>query len=515
MEQLCHQCGNTVDTESGNPCPECGTQLALSTDATMCDETKVTKPKPAAIVPAHQRVGRFQIIKPIGRGGMGNVFSAKEPVTNTIVALKMLKDDLAKDPYLVESFLREARHMYQLSHPSILKVLEVSEPSISPFFVMPMAAGGSLAEKVQKQGALPDDETLELSIQIAEGLAYAHSKGLIHRDLKPANVLLNEDGRALITDFGLVRPFHSDSLIDLKHQMPEGTPAYMSPTIAAGQVEDTRCDIYSFGALLYELLTGHIPYQGQTAQAVLEMVKKGPPPAIASKNPQANKSLVTISETCMARELRDRYASMDDVLADLRSIQAGKPLQGIPTKKTTPTRNKWIGSGIIIAVAISGFLIAQALKEKPADQLVAPRRGPADPTPPAQLKPNTISEETLMEKGDRSRLEGRPREATEAYRQILTNDPNHIKAQLALIEMLTQLGHIAPAKHETQLWLNRDPNNETAQKLMEQLETMAMPAQNRFGPPDGQRPLPDQRQMPEQGQRPPSGFPHSRPQQER
>jgi sugar lactone lactonase YvrE len=168
---------------------------------------------------------------------------------------------------------------------------------------------------------------LDIASQIAEALRYAHQRGIIHRDLKPANILLAANDKACLADFGLARTVFNDSIVDVESRQGEGTAPYMSPAVAAGNAEDTRCDIYAFGAVLYEMLTGEPPYKGQTRE-ILSKIVAGPPKSIATLNPKADKGLVTVAEGAMARELRDRYADMTDVLTDLERIKEGKTPAG-------------------------------------------------------------------------------------------------------------------------------------------------------------------------------------------
>ena len=266
---------------------------------------------------------RFEILRLLGEGGMGQVYLAREPRTDTRVAVKILRPQMADDPQSVHRFLTEARHMYRLSHPRILRVLEVSDRKEGPYYVMPYVEGGSLLGQYRPDKPMPTERILAIASQVAEALAHAHAHGLIHRDLKPGNVLLEKDGNAYLTDFGLVRTVFNDSMVDASSSHLEGTAPYMSPAVARGEAEDTRCDIYAFGALLYELLAGQPPYTGRTPQIILDQVLKGPPTPLREVYPKASPALVRIAEGCLARELHARYTTMTDVVSDLALAAKG------------------------------------------------------------------------------------------------------------------------------------------------------------------------------------------------
>lgn len=271
------------------------------------------------------RLEHYQVLSVLGQGGMGVVLRGVESLSGTTVAIKLLKPELAVLPQLVHRFLKEARHMQRLKHPNILPVLHVSQNPTVPYFVMPLIEPGSLAKQLTAAHPLPEEECATLARQVAAAIAHAHARGLIHRDLKPDNVLVNAQGKAWLTDFGLARTVFNDSWLDpASTGHCEGTAAYMSPQLARGEAEDTRCDIYALGAMLYELLTGHPPYEGSSTTEILQRIRHGPPPPVRERRHGISASLVRVVEGAMAREQRDRYASMADVVADLERIEQGR-----------------------------------------------------------------------------------------------------------------------------------------------------------------------------------------------
>lgn len=360
-------------------------------------------------------IDRFEVQKQLGQGGMGQVLLAREPVTGGEVAIKMIRIGYIDDEQMVHRFLTEARHMYRMSHPNILKVMEVSDREEGPYFVMPYVAGGSLAQQTKHGEPLAQERILPIARQIAEALIFAHSKGIIHRDLKAANVLVENDGRAYLSDFGLVRTVFNDSIVDVEKSQVEGTVAYMSPGVADGKAEDTRCDIYSFGAMLYEMLTGQPPYEPGPVMAMLRKVANEPPPPIGQLNPDAPAGLIDIAEGCMARELRNRYAEMSDVLADLDRAAAGETPLGPHGHAEANGKTKFrrvaalacaaaavlslIAAGLWVATRPRGTDRSSRAPAGTADALVqgaasAPDPGPSG-VPGAALRPHPASGEGL------------------------------------------------------------------------------------------------------------------------
>ena len=273
-------------------------------------------------------VDRFEVLRVLGGGGMGLVLLARDPNTQQDVAIKMIKPDLVGNQQVVHRFVKEAGHLQRLRHANVMPVLEVSDRPQGPYFVMPYFERGSLARRIQPGRALEKALTLDIAPQIAEGLRYAHQRGIIHRDLKPANILLAPNDKACLADFGLARTMFNDTIVDVESEQCEGTAPYMSPAVASGDAEDTRCDIYAFGALLYEMLTGEPPYTGRTAKEIRKQILTGPPKPITALNPKADERLVAVAQGAMARELRDRYANMADILADLERIRCNQPPVG-------------------------------------------------------------------------------------------------------------------------------------------------------------------------------------------
>lgn len=308
--------------------------------------------------------GRFEVLQILGSGGMGIVFLARDPHVDTKVAIKFLRPEHHFKEDAAQRFRDEAHLMQRLQHPGILPVLEVIPDGSTPAFVMPYMEKGSLAGALRDRQPLPREQILKIATGLAEALVNVHARLILHRDLKPANVLLKPDGTACLADFGLHHSFDSNPNLNPDASHCVGTAPYMSPAVAHGHGEDTRCDIYGFGALLYEMLTGRPPYAGATTAAILEHVRTGPPPPIRQIHPAADPALTRIAEGAMARELRERYAQMSDVLDDLRRCASGlSPLGPRGWRRFLATRDAlqrvpqkawWTGGALISCLCLAG-----------------------------------------------------------------------------------------------------------------------------------------------------------------
>lgn len=289
---------------------------------------------PEDVIPT--QIDCYVISRLLGEGGMGQVYLARKEKSDKPVAIKVLKPSLKNQSAMRADFIREAKYMQRINHPNVMPIVELVEESLQgPYYVLPYVEGGSLADQLMDGKPLLQDKVIEIALQTAEALRHAHDEhGMIHRDLKPQNILVSSSGRVRLADFGLARSLFNETEVDPKKKpnWTTGTRPYMPPEVVAGKASDTRADIYSFGAMLYEMCTGLKPYNGQTTEEVMIKIKLGPPAPIREVNPAITPELATVIEGSMARELRDRYASMSDVLEDLRLIRSGKK----PTAAKSP-----------------------------------------------------------------------------------------------------------------------------------------------------------------------------------
>ena len=329
-------------------------------------------------------LGPFEILRILGAGGMGIVLLAREALTGREVAIKLVRSDLVTNQQVIHRFLKEAGHLKRLRHINIVAVEEISDRAEGPYFVMPYYEKGSLANRIKPGQPLDPETILDIATQVAEGLAFAHRSGIIHRDLKPANILLGAGGQVCLGDFGLARTLFNDSIMDVENRSLEGTAPYMSPGVAAGNAEDTRCDIYAFGALLYEMLTGQPPYQGGSTKEILNQILAGPPKPITSLNPAADRGLVSVGERALARELRDRYAEMRDAANDLQRIKTGKPPAG-------QRKSGRVGLRSIIFTSLAGILVIAWLGWVLWPKNSGPAKPPLPPTNALVVSPPVVN----------------------------------------------------------------------------------------------------------------------------
>jgi serine/threonine protein kinase len=296
--------------------PETGSDPG--TTATEIGRTLPATPAGAPAVPsplANRRLAHFRLERPLGKGGMGEVWLATDLALERPVAVKLLSRDLSADPSLRERFYREARAQARILHPNVGHIYFIGEDDGQLFFAMELIDGESLAERLARAGKLPADEALALCRQAALGLREAHRHGFTHRDVKPSNLMIDRHGAVKLVDFGLVKQQRAENVaLTLESGMGVmGTPLYMAPEQARSGQVDFRTDIYALGATLHHLIAGAPPFLGDTAMQVVSKHLSDPRPHIAAARKQ-NPALDPLLDRMMAKEPDARYASYDDLL---------------------------------------------------------------------------------------------------------------------------------------------------------------------------------------------------------
>jgi serine/threonine protein kinase/tetratricopeptide (TPR) repeat protein len=260
-------------------------------------------------------VSHYRMERKIGAGGMGEVFLAQDTRLNRNVALKFLSPEYTSDPAVKSRFMREAQAAAALSHPNIITVYEVAEHQNRSYIVMEYVEGESLKELITKRD-LRISELIDIAMQISQGLAKAHEAEIIHRDIKPQNVLIDKDGRARIVDFGLAKLKGDVKITQSGSGL--GTVSYLSPEQAQGEQVDRRSDIFSLGVMLYEMITGRLPFQGEHQAAILNSIVNEQPQPSARYNNRVSQELQRIVTKTLSKDKAERYQHADDLLADLR-----------------------------------------------------------------------------------------------------------------------------------------------------------------------------------------------------
>jgi WD40 repeat protein len=400
----------------------------------------------------------YRVTRVLGRGGMGVVYEAHDERLNRPAAVKMVLAGRYGSAAVRARFQVEAEAVASLRHPNVVGVYEYGECDGQPFFALEYVGGGTLADRLERDGRLAPRVAAEILATLAGALAAAHARGIVHRDLKPANVLLTEAGEPKVTDFGIAKVGDSGATAT---GAVMGTPSYMSPEQAAGRTREvgTPADIYSLGAILYELLTGRPPFAGESAMVVMHRVINETPARLRSLAPDVPADLETICLKCLSKEIPGRYPTADALAADLRNWLDGRPISARPAGKGERAW-KWVRRNPAVAGAVaaavlgltvgSGFAIGFGIHA--GDQAEEARRQKKD-----------ADDATEREKGETARA-NREKEAA----IIARNDEGRAKrlaqAQTARAEGLLVEGMLAKTRDAIQrdnIRLAKDLLNDT------------------------------------------------------
>ncbi len=316
--------------------------------------------------------GRYRLESKLGSGGMSTVYLALDEVLDRPVAIKLLHREISDQEDQLERFRREARAAARLSHPNLVSVIDAGEDEGRPYIVFEYIEGRTLKRRIQDEGGLPVDEAVAYAIEIGRGLTAAHARKLVHRDVKPQNVLIDPDGRAKVTDFGIARSLESEGLTATGRVL--GTTDYVAPEQAMGEDVDERSDVYSLGIVLYEMLTGDVPFRAETQVGVAMKHVNEPLPDVQSKRPEASAALAAVIDRATTKDPRDRYSSVAEMVRDLETTleveaarrggttgEATSVLESVPSSRRRLARRGRM-SGLGFAMAIIGVaLIVAAL----------------------------------------------------------------------------------------------------------------------------------------------------------
>ncbi len=264
--------------------------------------------------------GRYRLEAQIGTGGMSTVYRAFDETLERRVAIKLMNREVASDSRQLERFRREARAVAQLSHPNIVGVIDAGEDEGRPYIVFEYVEGETLKQRIRRQGRLPIAEAVAYAIEIARALGVAHAHQIVHRDVKPQNVLIDEEGQAKVTDFGIARTLDEEGLTAEGRVL--GTTDYVSPEQALGQPVTGASDLYSLGVVLFEMLTGEVPFHGENQVAVAMKHVREALPDVRRLRPEVSAALAAVIETATSKREQDRYANDAELISDLEDVLA-------------------------------------------------------------------------------------------------------------------------------------------------------------------------------------------------
>jgi serine/threonine protein kinase len=347
--------------------------------------------------------GRYRLEARIGAGGMSTVYRALDETLQRRVAIKLMNREVAADSDQLERFRREARAVAQLSHPHIVGVIDAGEDEGRPYIVFEYVEGETLKERIRRLGRLPIAEAVAYAIEIARALGAAHARHIVHRDVKPQNVLIDEEGSAKVTDFGIARTLDEEGLTADGRVL--GTTDYVSPEQALGQHVTGQSDLYSLGIVLYEMLTGEVPFKGDSQVAVAMKHVREQIPDVQVKRPEVSAALAAVVDDATAKRPDDRYADDAELIADLEDVlaietaRAGSAtgevtsvLRTLPSRKQRripfPVRHRLVAvvAGLIVVAAIVGVAVWLATRAHHGTGELSSAQTPPSPKPLQQVQ---------------------------------------------------------------------------------------------------------------------------------
>jgi serine/threonine protein kinase/cytochrome c-type biogenesis protein CcmH/NrfG len=353
-------------------CAKCGTQIRPPGEK-FFSSTKTLQTPIKELATGTIFAARYEVIEELGKGGMGKVYKVLDRKIKEKVALKLLKPEIASDEETIERFSNELRFARKIAHRNVCRMYDLGEEQGTHYITMEYVSGEDLKSTILRVGQLSLGKTVSTIKQVCEGLAEAHRLGVVHRDLKPQNIMIDKEGNAKIMDFGIARSLKAKGITGAGVMI--GTPEYMSPEQVEGKEADQRADIYALGVILYEMLTGHVPFEGDTPFSVAYKQKNEAPSDPKKFNSQIPDDLSHLVLRCMEKEREKRYQSTEEISSELTKIERGIPTTEriIPKRKPFTSREVTVTFGIrklfipalvFIILVIAGFVIWKVIPRK-------------------------------------------------------------------------------------------------------------------------------------------------------
>jgi serine/threonine protein kinase len=366
----CPKC-NADNPDTSRFCADCGTQLPSLEDIEVTETIEAPKEE---LTRGTTFAGRYEIIEELGKGGMGRVYRVEDTKAKEEIALKLIKPEIALDKKTIERFRNELTTARKITHKNVCRMYDLGEEKGRHFITMEYISGRDLKGLIRQTGQLTVGKAISIAKQICDGLAEAHSLGVVHRDLKPNNIMIDRDGNAKIMDFGIARAMKGKSITGAGVVI--GTPQYMSPEQVEGKDIDQRSEIYSLGIILYEMLTDRVPFEGDTPLTVGVKQKTETPKDPKEFNERISEGLSRLILKCLEKEKESRYQSADEVRSDLEKLEHGLPTSDRVMPQKRPLTSKEITvkfsmkkifiPAFVFALAIIGLIIWSPWSQKAA-----------------------------------------------------------------------------------------------------------------------------------------------------